>query len=149
MVISGIVNVVWDSRILQNQYKRIIRRSARTPTTAQTLELGENNHNEEQSTVVDHPVTEPTDVSKAVVSASGVTSSHVRSTASPEDEQVSNSREREPHVVVPFSVRTGAISFALFLVSLVIILVVRGVVADVPPLFRFFANIYLAGNIPL
>jgi hypothetical protein len=46
-----------------------------------------------------------------------------------------------------YSIRTGLCIFAFFLATFIPVMVVRGVIPDLPPLFRFFANIYLAGTI--
>lgn len=46
-----------------------------------------------------------------------------------------------------YSIRTGLCIFAFFLATFITVMVVRGVIPDLPPLFRFFANIYLAGTI--
>jgi hypothetical protein len=48
---------------------------------------------------------------------------------------------------VPYTVRTGVIVLGVFFVTLIVIMVIRGVVPNLPTLFRFFGNIFLAGTI--
>lgn len=48
---------------------------------------------------------------------------------------------------VPYTVRTGVLVLGFFFLTLTTIMVVRGVVPNLPILFRFFGNIFLAGTI--
>ena len=79
--------------------------------------------------------------------ASGVGSDTSRTNLNPdgsvhsEDTEISTQNE----VMIPYSVQTGLLVFCVFVISFVVIMVIRGVVVDVPRLFKFFANIYLAG----
>jgi hypothetical protein len=140
MVLSGIINTLWDSRVLHRGYRNASRRFRRQPTIAQTPEL-EIQGDGEQMTPVDLPETG--------TSASGITPDTNSNTIPQGDDQEVVTRQRSGDVVLPFSVLTGAIVLALFFASLVVILVVRGVVPNLPTLLRFFANIYLAGIPPL
>ena len=56
-------------------------------------------------------------------------------------------RELELDAVIPYKVSTGLLVFAFFLVSFVTIVAIRGVIKDLPALFKFFSNVYLAGTI--
>jgi hypothetical protein len=141
MVISGIINTVWDSMVLHRGYRNLSRRFRRPVTQGPIdqpsgLETGDG---EQEVAEVELPETG--------ISASGVTPDSRAQQV--DDQEVVTSRERNRDVVLPFSVLTGAIVLALFFVSLIVILVIRGVVPNLPMLFRFFANIYLAGIPPL
>jgi hypothetical protein len=48
---------------------------------------------------------------------------------------------------VPYTVRTGVMVLGFFFATLIVIMVIRGVVPNLPTLFRFFGNIFLAGTI--
>jgi hypothetical protein len=114
------------------------------------MELGTvSGANESEAGQTEQPAILPTDSleSKPSGSASGVAHDTRPNRATQEHAQETESviRTRE-EVAIPFSVRTGFIALALFLVSFIVILVVRGVVDNVPMLFNFFANIYLAGK---
>jgi hypothetical protein len=116
------------------------------------MELGEvSGTSEGQPAQTEQRAILPTDVleSKASGSASGVALDTRPNRATQEHAQLQETesviRTRE-EVAIPFSVRTGFFALALFLVSFIVILVVRGVVDNVPMLFNFFANIYLAGK---
>ena len=52
---------------------------------------------------------------------------------------------RSEEVKTPYSILVGMIILSLFVVSFIVIMVIRGVLHNLPPLFGFFANMYLAG----
>jgi hypothetical protein len=47
--------------------------------------------------------------------------------------------------IIPYSLRTGWIVLGAFIVSLIVIMVLRGIIHD--PLLKYFSNMYLAGTI--
>src|SRR5438045_3018721 len=55
--------------------------------------------------------------------------------------------ELELDAIVPYKVSTGLFVLAFFLASFVAIVAIRGVIHDLPSLFKFFSNVYLAGTI--
>lgn len=71
----------------------------------------------------------------------------------PLDEQTrSSTREPEPRTIphdrrLDFSWKSGAATIATFSLSFVIVMVLRGVLAQPPLLYKLFANLYLAGTI--
>lgn len=82
-------------------------------------------------------------------SASGV--SQQGSIDSEENEANTDRRtlqQRSENVMVPYSAKVGLLIFALFVLSFIVIMVLRGVLTNAPTLFRFFTNIYLAGMFP-
>ena len=112
----------------------------------ETIELGENPISPEAGPqpAGTEPEPQPTKlVSNLQSSASSVS-------PRPQDRQLdipetSTSRVRAEDVMIPYSILTGLIIFGIFVISFVIVMVVRGVVHDAPILFKFFANMYLAG----
>jgi hypothetical protein len=64
-----------------------------------------------------------------------------------EDEESKTLRSEPAEDFVPYTVLTGVLVLGFFFASLITIMVVRGVVPDLPVLFRFFGNIFLAGTI--
>jgi hypothetical protein len=48
---------------------------------------------------------------------------------------------------IPYKVSTGLLVLGLFVISFAIIITMPGIVHDLPSLFNFFSNIYLAGTI--
>jgi hypothetical protein len=53
----------------------------------------------------------------------------------------------ELNAVVPYKVSTGFYILGFFVISLISIFVVRATLHNLPPLFEFFSNIYLAGTL--
>ena len=56
-------------------------------------------------------------------------------------------RELELDAIIPYKVSTGLFVLGFFITSFVAIMVIRGVVQDLPDLFKFFSNVFLAGTI--
>jgi uncharacterized membrane protein len=57
-------------------------------------------------------------------------------------------QERPQEIIIPYSIRTGLFCFVFFLVSFIVIMVIRGVLDSLAVAFKFFANILLAGSSP-
>ena len=55
--------------------------------------------------------------------------------------------EADVTVLIPYTIRTGIIILVGFVVCTVVIMTVRGLMPDLPELYKFFANIWLAGTI--
>jgi len=61
------------------------------------------------------------------------------------DSQAAAATVSAEDVVVPYSIWTGLIIFSFFIISFIVIMVLRGVLHGAPLLLKFFANMYLAG----
>jgi hypothetical protein len=139
MVLSGIAMVVFDSRVIHNALKKIRNKFRRNQE--QQLELGP-----DSSQVISQDI-QRVDNPEVETSASGVNQRQATDDAggSEADSNQTVPRVRAENVIVPYSIKVGLLIFAVFLVIFVVIMVLRGVLTDAPLLFRFFANIYLAG----
>jgi hypothetical protein len=142
MVLSGIAMVVFDSRVIHNGLKKIRNKFRRNQE--QQLELGP-----DSSQVISQGI-QRVDNPEVETSASGVNQRQATDDAggSEADSNQTVPRVRAENVIVPYSIKVGLLIFAVFLVIFVVIMVLRGVLTDAPLLFRFFANIYLAGMPP-
>jgi len=143
MVLSGIAMVIFDSRVVHNCLKAVKNKFRRN--REQQPELG---HNLSQVAPQD---IQRVDNPKIETSATGVSQRQPLDAA--EDSEVDTSQTipvvRSENLIVPYSIKVGLLVFALFVVSFIVIMVLRGTLTDAPALFRFFANIYLAGRSPL
>ncbi|KAF4992159.1 hypothetical protein FGRMN_7365 [Fusarium graminum] len=68
------------------------------------------------------------------------------------EQDASDTREAEPRIVpqeyrLNFSWKSGTTIIATFLISFIIVVVLRGILSDAPLLYKLFANLYLAGTI--
>ena len=63
------------------------------------------------------------------------------------EEDCKESYHSEESDFVPYTVRTGVMVLGFFFATLIVIMVIRGVVPNLPTIFRFFGNIFLAGTI--
>lgn len=146
MVLSGIAMVIFDSRIIQ-RYIRKLRDMFRRRNQEPQIELGTNSHSQEPTSPEEGPKTLSIDPEETAVSASGINSRQAPRTNAQTDEQTSDTTRTltDQDVKLPYSLRVGLIILGLFLISFIVIMVIRGVLKDLPSLFRFFANIYLAG----
>ena len=157
MVISGIAMVIYDSRIVHRALKRIknlLRR--RHPETQ--VELGDIAspaegplRQEQPSEDSQIPESVQIDQNPKASPASGVNSppsAHVDQTKVVLDvpPRTTGAAVNAEDVKLPYSIRVGLLLLCFFLVSFVVVMVVRGVVHGLPSDFRFFANIYLAGT---
>lgn len=142
MVLSGVAMVIYDSRIIHNGLKKIRNKFRRHQE--QQIELGTDVFPGQTQGIqrVDNPESE--------TSASGVSR---RPTDDGDNGSEANPTQETPQirpetVMVPYSIAVGLLIFAFFVLSFIIVMVLRGVLNDAPLLFRFFANIYLAGKSP-
>lgn len=154
MVLSGIAMVVYDSRIIQRNFTKVRNKFRRIGHEPQ-IELG----------TVDSPPDESqqdelgtaqglesvrVDPHPDANSATGVNPPKASRTERIKVEPEVSLRNttlaiRADDIALPYSIWVGLSLLCLFLVSFVVIMVVRGVVDNLPLGFRFFANIYLAG----
>ncbi|KAF4969813.1 hypothetical protein FSARC_3038 [Fusarium sarcochroum] len=68
------------------------------------------------------------------------------------DQDDHNARESEPRIIpqeyrLNFSWKSGTIVIATFLLTFIVVLVLRGTLSEPPLLYKLFANLYLAGTI--
>jgi hypothetical protein len=150
MVLSGITLVIFDSRIIQKYFRRI-RNKFRRSNNEPELELGSESHAAEESTKSTLPEAQPethsVDRETPAASASGVNTQqtvHVNVQTDSQTDDATRPASTED-VKVPYSIFVGLIILVFFIVSFIVIMVIRGVLDDLPQLFRFFANIFLAG----
>ena len=142
MVLSGITMVIYDSRIVHSGLKKIRNKFQRNQE--HQIELGTDGTPRISQDIqrVDNPETE--------TSASGVSRRQTNDESGEVEADLDQETAQTTHenVMVPYSIAVGLLIFAFFVVSFIVIMVVRGVLTEAPPLFRFFANIYLAGKTP-
>lgn len=143
MVISGIAMVIFDSRIIHNWIRKIRNRFQRNQQE-NNVELEENIDTNEVA-LNTRPESKPIPVDPN----NNETSLSRRNQQSPDqqDNHVESSvpRVRSDEVKMPYSILTGVVIFVIFIVSFIVIMVIRGVVPNSPIAYRFFANMYLAG----
>lgn len=145
MVLSGLAMVIFDSRIVHKAFSKIQKMFRRNRQEPQ-IELGENSQTEPAQTATASPNAVLVDNEGNKNIASGV-SERPTSRTGPESESSDNPTPllRSQENVSLYSVKVGLLLLGLFIISFIIIMVLRGVLSDAPVLFRFFANIYLAG----
>jgi hypothetical protein len=147
MVLSGLVMVIFDSRIVHRVCAKIWKRLRRNHQEQQ-IELGENPQAETSPSADIQPDVVRVDNQGNTNSASGVIQRPVSRSSSAGDPRSDDTTPvvRSQENVALYSVKVGLLLFGFFIVSFIVIMVLRGVLIDAPILFRFFANIYLAGK---
>lgn len=148
MVLSGIAMMIYDSRILHTVVSRFWARIRhRESCDHRQIELGP---------MADVGASTPTAQGSAVridregnkLASRADTVPRAESPIEPTElSRTPSSRETTQQVGVPYSIRTGLLAFAFFVVSFIVIMVTRGVITSLPSLYRFFANIFLAGTV--
>ena len=135
--------VIFDSRIIHNWIRKIRNRFQRNQQE-NNVELEENIDTNEVA-LNTRPESKPIPVDPN----NNETSLSRRNQQSPDqqDNHVESSvpRVRSDEVKMPYSILTGVVIFVIFIVSFIVIMVIRGVVPNSPIAYRFFANMYLAG----
>jgi len=156
MVLSGIAMLIYDSRIVQRYFTKIKNRFHRNRHEPQ-IELGTIDSTPEETTpqdsepgTVQAPESMRVDPASDANPATGVNSPQASRIEPAKVESETSSRSptqpvRADEVALPYSISVGLCLFCFFLISFIVIMVVRGVVDNLPSDFRFFANIYLAG----
>lgn len=148
MIGSGLALVIFDSRIV-HKFIRKVRTRLRRNSQDGNMELGQDVPSRDAELAVE---TVPQDTKPVQIDISGAETSATRlSTSRQQDESnltVENSRARirSEEVKAPYSIMTGVSIFALFMISFITIMVIRGVVGNLPKPYQLFANMYLAGN---
>ena len=141
MLVCGIVSVVYDFRWLHRPIKAVVGipralrdkltgRRKDTEATGPSVELAENPQQPEASTQ-----TKP--------GSSGPAGTHYDGNDTSED----NRTVPESHKITTISWPFGLGIILVFLVSFIVVVVLRGVLHAPPLLYRLFANMYLAGTI--
>jgi hypothetical protein len=150
MVSGGIALVTFESRVIQRSIRKIKNLFRRT-TPAHNVELGENTSEGDASPETVAPSVQgntiPVDSADEITSSLRNRQAHSEENTNTESDfpQDPAPRVRAEDVMIPYSIRTGMILFALFVASFIVIMVIRGAVSDAPLLFQFYANMYLAG----
>lgn len=142
MVISGITMMIFDSRIIHKWIRTIksrFQRNQQAENVEPGDEPGRSEAGEQQSEL--QPVRVDTDNLETAVSQRN------QQSQAQQHNNIENSasRVRSDQVKAPYSILTGVAVFAIFVISFIVIIVIRGVVANLPIGYRFFANMYLAG----
>jgi hypothetical protein len=157
MVVSGIAMVIYDSRVVQRNFTRIRNRVRRNRQEAQ-IELAdidsppqEASYQENEPESLQVPESVRVDRDADATPATGVNPPQASRTEQTKVKSAAPLRGtahpiRAEDVKVPYSIRVGIFLFCFFLVSFIVIMVVRGAVETLPSDFLFFANIYLAGT---
>lgn len=158
MVLSGIAMVVYDSRIVQRNFAKVRNKFRRNGHELQ-IELGTVDSPPDESQEGDSRTAQGlesvrVDPHPDANLATGVNPPRGSRTERTKVEPEASLRNttvaiRADDIALPYSIWVGLSLFGLFLVSFVVIMVVRGVVDNLPLDFRFFANIYLAGTFHL
>ena len=147
MILSGTAMLIFDSRLIQRNGKKLWNKLRRRHASERPVELEANPRSTEpetdQSTVrIDiHQRQQQQGVKIRQVQ----TPTPDSETPAPVEPQPSSPPSQE--IRLAYSIRTGLCIFIFFLASFITVMVIRGVIPDLPPLFQFFANIYLAGTI--
>ncbi|OLN90317.1 putative transporter YwrB [Colletotrichum chlorophyti] len=168
MAAAGCAAVVHDYRWVHKPARRVVgvirallgKKRDRSPMQdEQGVELEVNTR-----TMTDHGKdAEPVGTSSATTAAFRPLSPEHRTTGTPRNEQGQTPLQPEAEVcrsladseprVVPkefrldFSWKSGTAIIAAFFVSFIAVMITRGVVTDLPILYRLFSNLYLAGTI--
>jgi hypothetical protein len=152
MVVSGIAMVIYDSRVVQRNFTRIrnrVRRNRQEPQI-ELADIGsppqEASSQEGEPESLRVPESVRVDRDADATPATGVNPPQA---SRAEQTKVTSGGTAHPisaeDVMIPYSIRVGIFLFCFFLVSFIVIMVVRGAVESLPSDFLFFANIYLAG----
>lgn len=147
MIGSGLALVIFDSRIVHKFIRKVGTRFRRNSQEG-NMELGQDVPSQDAEPAVE---TVPQETKPIRIDVSGAeTSASLLSTNRQQDESnltVENSRARvrSEEVKAPYSILTGISIFALFMISFIVI-VIRGVVDNLPKPYQLFANMYLAGS---
>jgi hypothetical protein len=156
MVLSGISMVIYDSRIVQRYFAKIKNKLWRRRYQSQ-IELGDisppadSRAQETEPESLHVPENVRVDPDENIQTAKEIGPLQSTRTEQAKVEALTVARSpthaiRAEDVRAPYSIWVGLILLCFFLVSFIAIMVVRGVVTDLPLDFRFFANIYLAGS---
>ena len=155
MVVGGITTIVWDYRWPQQVIKKLkpIRRTEQTPppdveahdNTTEMSDTSTAHIRERRSQTSLSPSSENTNTALRDPSAGAQINRNENDSVSREDEHERTVPEALKMRV--FSWKSGTSIIALFFVTFIAIMVLRGVLPNRPRGFSLFANLYLAGTI--
>ena len=146
MITAACVTIVYDFRWLHGPYKvvaDIFKRKQRLEVGDETIELPPRNtgtgHRGGEEVATAPSTTHPSGGGQAVEGPNA-------------HQQELPTTEAEPRIIPPeyrlnFSWKIGVATIASFLTSFIVVMVLRSVLAHMPLLYNFFANMYLAGTI--
>ena len=122
---------LWDTKYFQNRLRHFRMRISRNKQP---------------------PETKSDEEPKKVETLTNFTDSKPRQTGTAqEDEDVELGKmelcELELEAIIPYKVSSGLIVLGCFAASFVSIVTIRGILHDLPRVFQFFSNMYLAGTI--
>lgn len=144
MISCGIAMAVFDSRIIHRAIRKLRVRLRRPRPPSGPIDAGLEMRLDEQD--IQQVDQEPTDAGST---ASGVNPLQVPRPGESQQRAstFSSSASSSQIVKIPYSMLVGSIILGLFVIFFVAIMVLRAVLTTAPILFRFFANILLAGTI--
>jgi hypothetical protein len=150
MVSAGAAMVLYDSRVTQLGIRKL-KAKFRRHNLGPEIELGGTAETSDVDMVSPSGQTDIIGSSESGTQnlASGVDSVHGSGQLEPinsPDAALAPPSSPTHQIQVPYSVETGLLLFAFFIASFVAIMVTRGVISNSPLLYRFFANIFLAGT---
>jgi hypothetical protein len=143
MVISGISMTIFDSRIIHNAI-RTIKTRFQNNQQDEHVELGEGANLSEGVLSAGERQSESELI--RVTNETAVSRRNQQSQDQQDDIEKSASRVGSDEIKMPYSILTGVAIFSLFVVSFILIMVIRAVVPNTPIAYRFFSNMYLAGT---
>jgi chromate transport protein ChrA len=160
MVTAGIVAILYDYRWLHGPVKAIVglvklpKRRRRALTEQENVDLGQQHLAEGARDDGKSPVGLPSQAEGLVENGTkSAKNDERREPVLPVSEyQTPSSLENEPRIVpagrqLNISWRIGLLIIMLFLLSFVVVMILRGVLPQKSLLFSLFANMYLAGTI--
>jgi hypothetical protein len=142
MVISGISMTIFDSRIIHNGIRTIKTRFQGNQQDEPVEREDANLSEAVLSTGEQQSQSEPIRVNNETA----VSRRNQQSQDQQDDIEKSASRVESDEIKMPYSILTGVAIFSLFVVSFIVIMVIRAVVPNSPIAYRFFSNMYLAGT---
>lgn len=164
LTVSGITMVVYDAGIIQRGYRWLRPKTSKNQPDIEKNQSKTLKENEEPVTA-ERPVTmgEPFTMNDEI---NEIREPNTQEELDAMNEKVNNSKasktqeelntediergaielyELELNDIIPYSLRTGWIVLGCFIISLIVIMVLRGIIHV--PILRFFSNMYLAGTI--
>ena len=144
MVCCGIAMVIFDSRIIHRAIRKLRGAVRRHPPSPSQIDTELETRPPEQDIL---PVDE--EAIEADSRASGVSPMqlHRPSESQQPTSETPLATPTSDTIKIPYSIRVGVIILVLFIILFVVVMVLRSVLTNAPTLFRFFANILLAGTI--
>jgi len=142
--------IIFDSRIVHRSLK-ILRVKFRGPGPQPEVEQGTPPEIELETQIAPTELSvspsDPVEIPQMEHKTSGIDVTQPRHSNQDATESLHSpiSAELNNELGLPYSIRTGLLIFAFFVATFVSVMVTRGVINNLPLLYRFFANILLAG----